>query len=139
MNFLNDDISFPEKCQNNSFDESSESVETPKNSSPNCSTDSTLNTENGLIQLITSIACKNTTESTSFTSAFMASSRNIHDENKNNANGKETVDRDPLEAKLKSKLTEKLKKEMEMNELTDEIQKLREEINQRHTNHHHHS
>lgn len=136
MNLLNDDISFPEKCQNNSFDESSGSLDTPKNSSPTCSNESTLNTENGLIQLITSIACKNTT----YTSAFMTSPQNIHDENEKNAtNGNETVDQDPLQAKLERKLTEKLKKEIEMNELTDEIQKLREEINQRHTNHYNHS
>lgn len=141
MNLLNDDILCPEKVQNNSFDESSESVEIPKNSSPICSTEPALNAETGLIQLITSIACKNTTETKTFTSTFMKSSRKKqHDENENcNVNGTEPVDRDPLEAQLERKLTERWRKELEVNELNDEIKKIREEINQRDTNHLHSS
>lgn len=137
MNLLNDDTLYTEKSQNNSFDESSESVETPRKNFPICSTEpASSGTASGLIQVITSIACKNTTESTSFSSTFMASSRKKHVENENIANGTEAVDQDPLEAKLKRKITERLKKEMEVNKLDDEIEKIREEISQRHTNHH---
>lgn len=131
MNLLNDDILFSGKSQNNSFDESSESVETPRNGSPICSTESTLNAKTGFIQYITSIACKNPTESTSFTSTSMTSSRNSQAEYENNN------DRDPLKAKLERKRTERLRKEMEVNELDHEIKKIEEEINQRENNHLH--
>lgn len=137
MNLLNDDFLFAEKIQNNSFDESSESVKTPRNISPICAAEPTSNAESGLIQLITSIACKNTKGSKSFTSTFMTSPRKKHDENENSSNAIEAAGRDPLKAELERKLTERLRKEIEVNELNDEIKKLREEINQRDINHDH--